>query len=128
VSQVPRSIIWHLSEQNGRKRFRCDSSAGFLQVGQLIAEYLIQELSDEGVLRNEAALRSGIANDARNLTPNPFPRGKGDNRGRDWRTFLRAIAETDAYGMIPRWTKTLPLGPMRTQLMSVRLNSGVQSG
>jgi hypothetical protein len=27
-----------------------------------------------------------------------------------------------------RWTKTLPLGPMRTQFTSARVNSGVQIG
>jgi hypothetical protein len=80
---------------------------------------------------------SGIANDAGNLTPNPFPSGKGNRINRQLRpqnsrpraeAQARAQDTETAYGMMPRWTKTLPLGPMRTQLMSVRLNSGVQSG
>ena len=61
--------------------------------------------------------RRRFVEDVGNLTPNPFPWWEGEP---GWMN--------TAYGMMPpRWTNTLPLGPMRTQLMSVRLNSGVQS-
>jgi len=95
---VPRSIIWHRSEQKGRKRFRCDISAGFLQMGHGIGGTDLK-IADEGAVRNvvrsgASGIRVGVYDltpnpfpwweeepeQHRNLTPDPFPQGKGTGR------------------------------------------------
>ncbi len=61
-----------------------------------------------------------------NLTLTPSLEGEGGNNREPSN---RQCERKQNYGVMPpRWTKTLPLGPMRTQLTLVRLNWGVQIG
>ena len=55
---MPRSTSWHRSEQNGRKRFCCDISTGFLQIGHITFDTL---LNCDSALRPESASRASAS-------------------------------------------------------------------
>jgi hypothetical protein len=93
-----------------------------LQIGQRISS---KKLSDEHAIRNEGQMASEIRGDPHNLTLAPSHSGKGDNQAGDPTLSLLRLGHGFAP---PRITKMLPLGPTRTQLTSVRTNSGVQIG